>query len=160
MENNNFKTNTNWSVWTHSVSNNSWDLSSYNKIFTINNLYDYIYLASIINNNLLLKHMFFIMRNNILPLWESEDNKNGCTYSFKVPFKLVKPELDLIIYKCISESISKDTNNYKNINGLSIVPKKSFCIVKLWFRSSNTSLKDINTYGSHITESNSIKKTN
>ena len=35
----------------------------------------------------------------------------------------------------ISETLIDDVNIQQNINGITVSPKKNFCIIKLWFNS-------------------------
>lgn len=137
-----YKLNTKWVLWCHSLTNNNWDCDSYNKIFEIDNLYNYYSFYKNININNYFDSMFFLMRDNILPIWEDEKNKDGCSLTFKVPANEVKTEWDKIILDCITENIHKNIDNYDNLNGLSITPKKEFNIIKLWFKN-NIKLTDI-----------------
>ena len=38
----------------------------------------------------------------------------------------------------VSESILNEPDVQKNINGITVSPKKNFCIIKLWFNSEVT----------------------
>ena len=55
----------------------------------------------------------------------------------------------------VSEGILKETDVQKNINGITVSPKKNFCIIKLWFNSEvtkstsitlNKNLKELENY--------------
>ena len=70
------------------------------------------------------------MRDGILPIWEDENNINGCSLTIKIPSKDVKKEWDKLVLKCISENIHKNIDKYNDITGLSITPKKEFNILK------------------------------
>lgn len=154
-----YKLDNPWSLWTHSIHCKEWDIDSYNKLFEINNLFDYIYLESMLNISHYENNMIFIMRNSILPLWESPSNINGCTFSFKVQKKHLK-EWYKLLFKCLGNTIYKDKSKYKLLNGLSIVPKTYFFIIKLWI-SDNIELNSlINTYPPYILEKACIKKLN
>ena len=73
-----------WNVYTHSTIDNNWNNESYNKIFTIDNLFDLNILMESTNSIFFDKNMIFIMRDNIFPTWEDKSNCNGCTASFKI----------------------------------------------------------------------------
>ena len=149
----NHQLNSEWNVWIHDICNNNWDITSYKHIFKINNIYDYIYFISHITDNYLSKYMFFIMRDDIKPLWEDDNNKNGCTYSFKVQNKYRLHELNELLKKNIAEVIHKKPEEYNNITGISITPKRNFSIIKIWLRKQ-TSIESIHTYHPYIIESN------
>tara|TARA_Y100001958_G_C21244817_1_gene574154 strand:+ start:341 stop:847 length:507 start_codon:yes stop_codon:yes gene_type:complete len=159
-ENNNYNLNTKWVLWCHSLTNKNWDKDSYNKIYEIKNLYDYNSFIEIIEKQNYFDSMFFLMRDNIYPIWEDENNVDGCSLTIKIPSSDVKKEWDNLVLKCISESIHKKLENYNNITGLSITPKKEFNIVKIWFRENIKNLdiidKQINLYEPYL-KFNNIK---
>ena len=135
--------NNKWILWCHSVTNNKWDLDSYNKIYELNNLYDYkTYIDSITLNDY-HNSMFFLMREGILPIWEDENNINGCSLTIKVPNNKVKKEWDKLILNSITENLRLDKEDYGEITGLSISPKKEFNIIKIWLRSNLNNLDNI-----------------
>ena len=71
-------------------------------------------------------------------MWEDKNNKNGGFWSFKVEKELAeKIWLELSIY-LISEKLCVNEKDNNIINGISISPKKSFCIIKIW---NNTTVK-------------------
>ncbi len=52
-----------------SLKNTNWDKSSYDNLFTINNLLDYEVLNQTLQINHLQNGMFFLMRDGIFPIW-------------------------------------------------------------------------------------------
>ena len=140
---NKYNLNTKWILWCHSLTNKNWDLDSYNKIYELENIYDYKSLTDIINLENYYDSMFFLMRENILPIWEDENNINGCSISFKVPNNKVKIEWDKLILNCITENLNLDKDNYNEITGISISPKKEFNIIKIWLRNKLYKLNNI-----------------
>jgi len=88
------------------------------------------------------KNMIFIMRDNIFPTWEDKSNCNGCTASFKVNKQNHINVFNNILSSFVGENIHKNIENYDNINGLSIIPKKNFSILKIWFRSQINNVDD------------------
>jgi hypothetical protein len=77
--------------------------------------------------------MLFVMREGITPMWEDPRNRNGGCFSYKVINKHV-PEVwrNLFCILC-GESICIDAVHNKHVNGITISPKKNFCIIKIWF---------------------------
>jgi len=105
--------------------------------------------------------MLFLMRNDIYPLWEDPENIEGCCVSFKIPSKDLVQTWNKSILKIICEEIHKNKDNYNELNGISISPKKEFNILKLWVRSN---IKKYTTlfqeFEPHIQEKNSLVKKN
>lgn len=154
-----YKLNTNWCLWYHSINDNSWTNNSYKLVYTIRNLYD----IKLINDTILTHHlqngMFFIMREGIFPTWEDPDNREGCCISFKVPGSTLKNQWDFILIRLVTEDLVKDQVNYSKINGLSISPKKEFNIVKIWLRENNENYTElIKEYPPFYIQSKSIHK--
>jgi len=132
-----YKLNTNWCLWYHSINDNSWTNNSYKLIYTIRNLYDIKLLNDIILTHHLQNGMFFIMREGIFPTWEDPDNREGCCISFKIPGSLLKQKWDFILNRVVTEDLLNQRDRYNELNGLSISPKKEFNIIKLWLRNNN-----------------------
>jgi hypothetical protein len=136
------KLTTPWILWYHSLNNKDWSQSSYKKIFTITDLYDFKLLEETIIPMHIQNSILFFMREDIFPTWEDPDNIEGCCISFKLTGSNIKNEFFNILKTCISENIMKDNNNYKLLNGISISPKKEFNILKIWRRDIITNYND------------------
>ncbi len=79
--------------------------------------------------------MLFLMRNGIHPTWEDSNNINGGSFSYKINNKFVPDTWKLLFYSSIGESISKNNEFLKCVNGITISTKKNFCIIKIWMSS-------------------------
>ena len=139
------KLNDKWFIWYHRNKDNWDNLSSYEKIYEIDTIESYWQfhnnwdkVGGIIN-----KH-FFLMKNNITPMYEDKQNCNGGCWSFKVDNNLAE-ELweDLSVYLLCGQLCPTIMNE---IVGLSACLKKNNSIViKIWNTdSNNNSLKLIN----------------
>ena len=79
--------------------------------------------------------MFFLMKEGITPLWDESNNN----YSFSL--KVLKNE-SLLYWNSINsyllggnflnDKYKNDEKNNNTINGITISPKKNFCIIKIW----------------------------
>ena len=154
-----YKTNTKWNVWYHSIRDNNWNNSSYKKIFEITNLYDLFHFTNNINDIHLFNSMLFIMRDGIFPTWEDENNKNGCMFCYKIKSDIILNEFINIIKSLICENIHSDKQKYSLINGISISPKKEFNILKIWVREKSTD-KILNYSTNYIKNNNMLYKKN
>tara|TARA_B100000424_G_scaffold245384_1_gene216347 strand:+ start:195 stop:701 length:507 start_codon:yes stop_codon:yes gene_type:complete len=128
--------NNKWTLWTHNQSNN-WDISGYNNLFTFDTLDDAITFNENIDPNIVKKSMMFLMKDNIKPIWEDELNINGGSFSYKINEEIVNNIWKKLVYYLISMTIHNNENILNNINGISISPKKNFCIIKLWIANIN-----------------------
>ena len=155
------KFNSEWNLWYHH-NKNDWTINGYKllfKILTINdfwNFYNNLDLIGGINN----QH-FFLMREDIKPIWEDENNINGGCWSFKKNISTINDLwLDLSIY-LLGETLYKNTFN---INGISICMKKGKnSIIKIWVKDdedNNIKLFNeifINKWGNDVIYSKNIK---
>lgn len=140
---NDYKTNTPWTLWYHSIKNNEWNKNSYKKIMNVNNLYDYYLLKTHFERQHLQNGMFFVMRDEIFPTWEDPDNRLGGCLSFKIESKNILDSWNKILLYLISENLVNDNKDYDNINGISIAPKKEFNIIKIWLKDDSINYKNI-----------------
>ena len=128
---NEYKLSNKWNFYIHLQDVEDWDFSSYHNIQTIDNVEQAILLSDEINFDLIKKTMIFIMKNDIKPMWEDPENKQGGGFSFKVHNKNIEYVWKKLFFMLIGNTLSKE---YESINGISISPKKSFCIVKVWMK--------------------------
>jgi len=140
--------NTNWIIWYHNPDDKNWDITSYKSILELKTVEDFLVLINSWDECLpkVTEGMYFIMRkfnkdDIIYPRWEDKYNKNGGYWSFKVS-DLESGEIWNNLCKIlIGEGISE--LNAMDINGISISPKKNFCIIKIWNNNSNKMGVDI-----------------
>ena len=124
-----------WVLWFHN-SSNDWTINSYINVFEIKTIQDFWEIYLRLNTLIVQGGMFFLMKKNIEPLWENEDNINGGCWSYKINKNdSLNAWTELSMYLC-SEKLLKDENIFSKINGISISPKKSFCILKIWNNDS------------------------
>ncbi len=150
----NHKFSTNWSIWYHHQKHN-WKLDSYKNIFLIKNIRDFWNF----NNNLNIigginTQHYFMMRNDITPIWEDQNNKNGGCWSIKFPVeKSYELWIKLSMY-IVGETL---TNDEYLVNGISICAKNTTTsVVKIWINNNTkSSIKNLptdilNEYGFNI----------
>ena len=87
-----YDTEVNWDLWYHSITDNNWGKSSYKKLSSLSNLFDYKYFKENFRQDHFQNGMFFYMKENIFPNWEDPDNRNGSCLSFKVFSKDIMKE--------------------------------------------------------------------
>ena len=137
--------NTSWTLWFHKFNDDKWDLDSYSKLCKFNTIEEFVTTLHLLKPKHIQNGMLFMMREDIQPLWESEDNKDGGCFSFKI-YKQDLPEAwRILTTKLVNESILKKTEDYNLINGISISPKKTYSIIKLWLRGDTINdIKELN----------------
>lgn len=152
---------TKWVFWSHSVMEKSWSLSSYERIFEIENVGDLLKVYNLLNKIDIRNHHYFIMRDGIDPTWEDPANRNGGICSFRtelLPYKHKKQDgkfYSIGIFKdfllnILANNPFKMEEDLNGITGISIAPNKSFGIVKIWNTNSkiDTSQRLNNSFSS------------
>jgi len=134
-----------WNIWYHHEKDN-WKISGYKNIYEIITIGDFWKLYNNWDklNGINSKH-FFLMKNNISPLWEDLENINGGCWSFKVTeYDAEKLWTDLSVYIICNQL----TSTPDDLVGLSICLKKNnFSVIKIWNKNSkNNSLTLLNKY--------------
>jgi hypothetical protein len=133
-----------WNLYYHLPQNASWELSSYKQIFAgIETVEQAILLNHTIPENIVKTCMLFVMREGITPLWEDPKNRNGGCFSFKISNRIVFDVWKNVFYCLVGESLFKNRELEKKINGITISLKKNFCILKIWMIDCSIQSPDV-----------------
>ena len=124
-----------WVLWAHLPHDTDWSLKSYIKIIELDNMEKVISLNNSVPAQMIKNCMLFLMRKDISPTWEDPLNKDGGCFSFKIPNKKIVDVWKNLSYVLTGETISNDPKFQECINGITISPKKSFCILKIWMKN-------------------------
>lgn len=123
-----------WNCWAHLPQDSDWSLSSYKKITTIHTIESASRYIENFPENIVKNCMLFIMRDGINPYWEDPKNIKGGCFSYKVNYKYVNECWKNLSYLLVGETLT-NVNISNNINGITISPKKNFCIIKIWLNT-------------------------
>ena len=135
-----------WQLFYHLPQDKNWDLSSYSVIMdSIDTAEKVIALNDIIHDNVIKNCMLFVMREGITPMWEDTNNRNGGCFSYKIANKHVADVWKKLFYLLCGETLCKNENHSNNINGITVSPKKNFCIIKIWLDIATLQDPDIIT---------------
>ncbi len=129
------KLNDTWKLWAHLPHDTNWNLESYKNIYTFNYVEEVITVIDLLPEKLVSNCMLFIMRNGVNPVWEDPKNRSGGCFSYKINNKYVYECWKKLSYLLTGETLCKKINVQKTVNGITISPKKNFCIIKIWLSS-------------------------
>jgi len=130
-----------WKLWFHDPKNNKWDIESYLEICSISSIEDFWKLYHLLDTKKIQEGMYFFMKDDIPPLWENEKNINGGCWSYKINKRDVyNAWIELSIAVCINNLIKEDISK-DIVTGISISPKNSFCVLKIWINDADFSDK-------------------
>ena len=124
----------NWNIWFHHEKDN-WKLSGFKNIYTIKTPQDFWKLYNNWNKigGIINKHLF-IMKENVVPIWEDPVNINGGCWSFKIHSSQSQDLWDDLSTYLVSEKLSQKQHD---ITGISICLKKNnYSVIKIWNKNS------------------------
>ena len=121
-----------WSLWGHLPHDIDWTLNSYKQITTLETVEQTIALYETLPERMINNCMLFLMRKGINPMWEDPKNHKGGCFSYKINNKNVASVWKNLSYTLVGETLTEDKHIRANINGITISPKKNFCIIKIW----------------------------
>jgi translation initiation factor 4E len=124
-----------YNLYYHLPNDKSWDISSYKIIKSFSTIEELVSLNENLPKNIIKYCMLFIMKDGIAPMWEDPQNQNGGCFSYKVYNKYIVEIWKQMVYAFCGESLMKNKENMKYVNGLTISPKKNFCILKIWIKN-------------------------
>jgi len=130
--------NDSWKVYYHHDINN-WKIDGYRQICEIKTIQDFWNTVSLIDRlgSFTQKH-YFIMRHNVLPLWE--DKQNYGSWSIKLNISDLEFVWNKLIKYILGETLIKENSK---INGISINVKNNHtCIVKIWTKKLSSTTTD------------------
>ena len=125
----------NWVLWAHLPHDTDWSLRSYNKIVELNSVEKVISCMNTVPTQMVKNCMLFLMRKGINPTWEDPKNMNGGCFSFKVNNSDVYKTWTQLSYLLTGETLSNNHKLQEKITGITISPKKTFCILKIWLQN-------------------------
>lgn len=131
-----YKFNNSYTLYYHKTNDENWSLDSYKKIYTFDNIAQFWILYN--NHTCLYNGMYFLMKNNIKPVYEDINNIHGGFWSIKISEK----NINTFWLHIVLDFIGNNLSNKDIINGLSLVFKKRFYIIKIWIK--NKKYKNIN----------------
>ena len=124
-----------WTMWAHLPHDTDWSIGSYKQIYNLTTVENSIGLVETLPDVLVKNCMLFLMKEGIKPIWEDPKNRSGGCFSYKVSNKCVYDVWKELCYVLVGESISQQSLFVANVTGITISPKKNFCIIKIWMSS-------------------------
>ena len=121
-----------WNLWGHLPQENDWSVGSYKLVSRFKTLEDVIAISESTPDPLIKSCMLFVMKDGIVPMWEDPKNRNGGCFSYKVSNKNVCEVWRELNYVLVGETISNNSSFVNCVTGITISPKKNFCIIKIW----------------------------
>lgn len=140
---NNKKFKNEWKLY-YLIDKNSWKIENFKKLYTITTPFEFWKLFNnwnSVSNN--INDNYFIMKNDIMPMWEDENNKDGGCWTYKINHKQYMLLWEELAVYLVNELICPTIDD--KIVGISLCIKKDSICIKIWNNNSKyNSLKYIN----------------
>jgi len=146
-----------WSLYFHDPNDSNWTYDGYTKLCDITTAEEFAEVNFMLKSSI-AKGSFFIMREYVFPCWDDVNNIKGGCLSLKIGQDHAYDVWSAIASKMLGEKLLKDTSDWNNVNGLSISPKKWYCIIKIWMKDVH--LNDKKYFDLPNTNSEILFKTN
>lgn len=130
----------NYVLWAHEKNKNDWSVDSFDKIVVISNVSEFWKLFNNFHKFDYINQYYFLMKENVVPLWEHPSNKNGGICSFK---SKISDGMNMLIFLATMMAygkITNDENDADDINGVSMSPHNNCIIVKIWNKNANNNI--------------------
>lgn len=137
-----------WNVYFHDYMDSNWNRESYEILCSYDNATDFWTIFDIMKDTLQMG-MFFFMKHGVFPKWDDNynSNKNFCFLSIKVLKSNVQYVMEYALVRMCTESLLTSNDlNQGMIDGISVSPKKNFCIIKVWISTQDAKYKNIDFY--------------
>ena len=125
-----------WQLWAHLPHDTDWSLKSYKSISNIESVEEIMSLYDSLPDQVIKNCMLFLMLDGVNPTCEDPRNAKGGCFSYKISNTSVVDVWRKLSYILVGESIISNINK-NNITGITISPKKNFCIIKIWMSDCN-----------------------
>jgi hypothetical protein len=126
-----------WILWAHLPQDQDWSPKSYKKICGFQTLEQVIAVTQSLPEDFVKNCMLFLMKDGIAPVWEHALNRNGGCFSYKVANKSVFKLWQDLTFALVGDCISTNQEFINSVTGITISPKKNFCIMKIWLTNCN-----------------------
>jgi len=124
-----------WMLWAHLPQDSDWSLTSYKRVSRFTSIEETVAITETLPESLVKNCMLFVMRDGIAPMWEDPRNRDGGNFSYKISNKIVAETWRDLSYMLVGETLSSNNDIANSVTGISISPKKNFCIIKIWFNN-------------------------
>lgn len=120
-----------WTLYFHDPSDMRWTLDSYKRVTDVTTVQDWVQLDACCGD-MWENGAFFLMRAHIKPMWEDAHNVGGGCLSFKVNKPGARECWFRMACRLLGETVQRGNQAAERVCGMSITPKRTFCIVRLW----------------------------
>lgn len=119
-----------WTLYFHEPEDKTWTPDSYKRIQSVSSWEELGAVLREMGQSRIMNGMIFTMQGDISPLWENKSNIRGGSYCLKVNRRVAYELYQLYLAAAACKVATTDPSNA--IVGVTMSPKRGFCIIKLW----------------------------
>lgn len=119
-----------WSVYYHEPEDKSWTADSYKKLAVVSTWEQLGTVLRELGPHKTMNGLLRIMRGDTSPLWENKVNIRGGSYCLKITRRNSVEVFNRYMAAAALGMCTVDPAN--EVVGVTISPKKGFCIIKIW----------------------------
>lgn len=123
--------NDTWRAYVHHPNDVDWTRESYTSIGILSSVSDFWSTWNAVVP-VVERTMLFFMREHIFPSWDDPACIDGCIASVIVHQSQAAETFERIVQCTLGEVLVRDKSKWDLVNGVSIGPKKGFCVIKIW----------------------------
>lgn len=120
-----------WTLYFHESDDPSWGADSYKKIHAAGTWEGMGTLLRELGPTRIMGGVLKIMRGDTSPLWENKVNIRGGAYCLKIPRRTATEVFTRYVAAAAADCATINPAE-NHIVGVTISPKRGFCIIKLW----------------------------
>ena len=121
-----------WTLWSHLPHESDWSINGYKVISKFHTVGTTVGVCKLIPPILIQTSMLYLMKNNIKPIWEDSHNRRGGSFSYQIPSNVVVELWRRLCYALAGNTLSSNEACMATITGITVSPKRKFCIIKIW----------------------------
>lgn len=125
-----------WQLWAHLPHDTNWKEASYKLLGGVDTVGSAAALCHALPDQMVRNCMLFLMRGSVKPMWEDPANRRGGAFSYRVPNRIIPQTWKTLMYKVMGETLDASASAL-DVAGITISPKKTFCVVKIWTKTSD-----------------------
>lgn len=135
-----------WILWFHAPCDPDWTNSSYSQVSSVSSANNFWAIQSLLGDKI-TAGMFFLMREHVFPCWDDPHNAKGGCLSMKVGNESAPQFWEALCARALTDNLILPDQASEgkgqeaeegpgpeqlHVNGLSVTPKNTFCVFKIW----------------------------
>lgn len=124
-----------WTLYEHPPGTKDWSLESYRKIGVFKTTEEVAAMISTIageETDLVTGAYLCFMREDTLPVYEAEENREGGALTLRVPTDTAKNLWTMFVSHAVADELCVPGEDPTNVKGVIISPKRGNIIIQVW----------------------------